>query len=114
MLGNPSASEQLRAIPVGIGKSVYEPLVVPQLIDEIFGQILDTVVAISDPFEQAFFVTFDTGEVLLQLAKDLVPENDREYFLKITKEEIAALHEGNFARHRLRPAEFNDWQKRRK
>ena len=55
----------------------------------------------------------DTGEVLSHLAKDLVPENDREHFLKIAKEEIAALHEGNFARYRLRPAEFNDWQKRK-
>jgi hypothetical protein len=225
LLGNPSASGRLRAIPVGIGKSVYEPLAVPQLIDEIFSQILDTAVAISNPFEQAFFVTLhlpylqpfedvnkrvsrlaaniplihhnlcplsfmdvpedlyingllgvyelnrielmrdvfvwtyerscnryqvirhtlgepdtfrlryrkalidcvgeairqvgrgnamDTEEVLLHLAKDMVPENDREHFLKITKEEIAALHEGNFARYRLRPAEFNDWQKRKK
>jgi len=55
----------------------------------------------------------DTEEVLLPLAKDMVPEIDREHFLKITKEEIAALHEGNFARYRLRPAEFNDWQKRK-
>ena len=225
LLGNPSASGRLRAIPVGIGKSVYEPLAVPQLIDEIFSQILDTVVDISDPFEQAFFVTLhlpylqpfedvnkrvsrlaaniplihhnlcplsfmdvpenlyingllgvyelnrielmrdvfvwtyerscnryqvirhtlgepdpfrlryrkalidcvgeairqvgrgnaiDTEEVLLHLAKDMVPENDRAQFLKITKEEIAALHEGNFARYRLRPAEYNDWQKRKK
>ena len=225
LLGNPSASGRLRAIPVGIGKSVYEPLAVPQLIDEIFSQILDTVVDISDPFEQAFFVTLhlpylqpfedvnkrvsrlaaniplihhnlcplsfmdvpddlyingllgvyelnrielmrdvfvwtyerscnryqvirhtlgepdpfrlryrkalidcvgeairqvgrgnaiDTEEVLLHLAKDMVPENDRTQFLKITKEEIAALHEGNFARYRLRPAEYNDWQKRKK
>ena len=224
LLGNPSASGRLRAIPVGIGKSVYEPLAVPQLIDEIFRQILDTAVAISDPFEQAFFVTvhlpylqpfenvnkrvsrlaaniplihhnlcplsfvdvpedlyingllgvyelnrielmrdvfvwtyerscdryqvvrhtlgepdtfrlryrkalidcvgeairqvgrgnaIDTGEVLSHLAKDLVPENDREHFLKIAKEEIAALHEGNFARYRLRPTEFMDWQKRK-
>jgi len=215
LLGNPSASGRLRAIPVGIGKSVYEPLAVPQLIDEIFGQILDTAVAISDPFEQAFFVTvhlpylqpfedvniplihhnlcplsfvdvpedlyingllgvyelnrielmrdvfvwtyerscnryqvvrhtlgepdkfrlryrkalidcvseairqvgrgnaIDTGEVLSHLAKDLLPENDREHFLKIAKEEIAALHEGNFARYRLRPGEFKDWQKRK-
>jgi len=224
LLGNPSASGRLRAIPVGIGKSVYEPLVVPQLIDEIFGQILSTAVAISDPFEQAFFVTvhlpylqpfedvnkrvsrlaaniplihhnlcplsfvdvpedlyingllgvyelnrielmkdvfvwtyerscsryqvvrhtlgepdtfrlryrkalidcvgevirqvgrgdaIDTREVLTHLAKDLVPENDREHFLKIAKEEIDALHEGNFARYRLRPSEFKDWQKRK-
>ncbi len=224
LLGNPSASGRLRAIPVGIGKSVYEPLAVPQLIDEIFGQILSTAVAISDPIEQAFFVTvhlpylqpfedvnkrvsrlaaniplihhnlcplsfvdvpeelyinellgvyelnrielmrdvfvwiyerscnryqvvrhtlgepdifrlryrkalidcvgeairqvgrgnaIDTREVLTNLAKDLVPENDREHFLKIAKEEIDALHEGNFARYRLRPSEFKDWQKRK-
>jgi hypothetical protein len=55
----------------------------------------------------------DTEEVLLHLAKDLVPENDRERFLNIAKEEIDALHEGNFARYRLRPAEFTDWQKRK-
>jgi len=224
LLGDPSASGRLRAIPVGIGKSVYEPLAVPQLIDEIFCQILDTAIAISDPFEQAFFAivhllylqpfedvnkrvsrlaanipfirhnlcplsfmdvpedlyvngllgvyelnrielmrdvfvwtyerscnryqvvrhtlgepdpfrlhyrkalidcvgeairqvgrgnAIDTGEVLLKLAKDLVPENDREHFLKIAKEEITALHEGNYARYRLRPSEFKDWQKRK-
>jgi hypothetical protein len=55
----------------------------------------------------------DTEEVLSQLAKELVPENDREHFLKIAKEEISALHEGNFARYRLRPGEFKDWQKRK-
>jgi hypothetical protein len=224
LLGDPSASGRLRAIPVGIAKSVYEPLAIPQLIDEIFRQILDTAAAISDPFEQAFFVTIhlpylqpfedvnkrvsrlaanipfihqnlcplsfvdvpedlyingllgvyelnrielmrdlfawayerscdryqvvrhtlgepdtfrlryrralidcvgeairqvgrgnviDTEEVLSHLAKDLVPENDLEHFLKIAKEEIAALHEGNFARYRLRPSEFKDWQKRK-
>jgi hypothetical protein len=224
LLGDPSASGRLRAIPVGIGKSVYEPLAVPQFIDEIFRQILDTATAISDPFEQAFFVTIhlpylqpfedvnkrvsrlaaniplihhnlcplsfvdvpedlyvngllgvyelnriellrdvfvwtyerscdryqvvrhtlgepdtfrlryrkalidcvgeairqvgrgnaiDTGEVLSHLAKVLVPENDLAHFLKIAKEEIAALHEGNFARYRLRPGEFKDWQKRK-
>jgi hypothetical protein len=224
LLGDPSATGRLRAIPVSIGKSVYEPLAVPQLIDEIFHQILNTAAAISDPFEQAFFVTIhlpylqpfedvnkrvsrlaanipfihynlsplsfldvpedlyingllgayelnrielmrdvfvwtyerscdryqvvrhslgepdtfrlryrkalidcvgeairqvgrgnagDTGEVLLHLAEDLVPENDRERFLKIAKEEIAALHEGNFARYRLHPGEFKDWQKRK-
>ncbi len=224
LLGNPSASGRLRAIPVGIGKSVYEPLAVPQLIDEIFCQLLDTAAAISDPFEQAFFVTvhlpylqpfedvnkrvsrlaaniplihhnlcplsfvnvpgdlyingllgvyelnriellrdvfvwtyerscdlyqvvrhtlgepdifrlryrkalidcvgeairqvgrgstMDTGGVLSHLVNDLVPEADRKHFLKIAKEEIAALHEGNFARYRLRPSEFDGWQKRK-
>jgi hypothetical protein len=224
LLGNSSASGRLRAIPVSIGKSVYEPLAVPQLIDEIFGQILSTAITISDPFEQALFVTIhlpylqpfedvnkrvsrlaaniplihhnlcplsfldvpedlyingllavyelnrielmrdvfvwtyerscnryqvirhalgepdtfrlryrkalidcvgeavrqvgqgnaiDTGEVLSHLAKDLVPENDRDQFLKVAKEEIVVLHEGNFARYRLRHGEFKDWQKRK-
>ena len=222
LLGDPNASGRLRAIPVSIGKSVYEPLAVPQLIDEIFSQILSTVAAISDPYEQAFFVTVhlpylqpfedvnkrvsrlaanipliqhnlcplsfldvpeeqyingllgvyelnrielmrdvfvwtyerscqryqvvrhalgepdvfrlryrtalidcvgeairqvgqgkatDAEEVLSHLAMDLVPEEDLEHFLKIAKEEIAALHEGNFARYRLRPGEFLAWQK---
>ena len=48
-----------------------------------------------------------------KLTKDRVAEDDREHFLKIAKEEIAALHEGNFARYRLRPGEFLAWQKRK-
>jgi hypothetical protein len=36
LLGDPAASGRLRSIPVGIGKSVYEPQAVPQIIDEIF------------------------------------------------------------------------------
>ncbi len=45
----------LRQIAVGIGGSVYLPLVVPQLISECFQQIIDTANAIKNPFEQAFF-----------------------------------------------------------
>lgn len=46
----------LRSKPVGIAKSVYQPLAIPQLISENFQQILDTADAITDPFEQSFFV----------------------------------------------------------
>jgi hypothetical protein len=224
LLGNSTASGRLRAIPVSIGKSVYEPLAVPQLIDEIFNKILFTASAISDPYEQAFFILVhlpylqpfedvnkrvsrlaanipliqhnlcplsfldvpedeyingllgvyelnriellrdvfiwtyerscqryqivrhalgdpdpfrlryrkalidcvgeairqvgqgkidDVGEVLTDLAGDLVPEDDLDRFLKIVQDEIAALHEGNFARYRLRPGEFLAWQKRK-
>lgn len=56
----------------------------------------------------------DTGEILSRLAMNLVTENDREHFLKVAKEEIDALHEGNFARYRLRFSEFSAWQKRKK
>lgn len=47
---------RLRSIPVGIAKSVYHPLEVPQLIQECFTQILDTGKSIINPFEQAFFL----------------------------------------------------------
>jgi len=55
LLGNPEACGRLRSIPVGIGKSVYHPPVLPQSIDECFQQIIDTAGKICDPFEQAFF-----------------------------------------------------------
>jgi hypothetical protein len=56
LLADPQACGRLRAIPVGIGGTVYHPLEVPQLIDECFRQILATANEIVDPFEQAFFV----------------------------------------------------------
>lgn len=48
------------------------------------------------------------------MAMNRVPENDREHFLKVAREEIDALHEGNYARYRLRLSEFKDWQNRKK
>ncbi|MBA3603210.1 MAG: Fic family protein [Parachlamydiaceae bacterium] len=56
LLGNPEACGRLRSIPVGIGKSVYNPLGIPQLIEECFQQIVDKASKIRDPFEQAFFL----------------------------------------------------------
>ena len=55
LLPDPRACGRLRSIAVKIGGTVYHPLEVPQLIDECFQQVLDIVVAIRDPFEQAFF-----------------------------------------------------------
>jgi hypothetical protein len=225
LLGNPAASGRLRNIPVGVAKSVYEPLAVPQLIEEIFARILNTVTAISDPFEQAFFflvhlpylqpfedvnkrvsrlaanipliqynlcpLSFvdvpedlyingllgvyelnriellrdvfvwtyerscdryevvrhtlgepdpfrlryrdalincigkivrqagqgkvsDINKALTEMANDLVEAPDRGQFVKVAKEEIEALHEGNFARYRIRPSEFDAWQQNRR
>lgn len=55
LLADPQACGRLRTIPMEIDGTVYHPLEVPQLIDECFRQILDTAIAIRDPFEQAFF-----------------------------------------------------------
>lgn len=56
LLADESAAGRLRRIPVGIEKSVFYPLAVPQIIEECFDQILASAAAIEDPFEQAFFV----------------------------------------------------------
>lgn len=56
LLRDQRACGSLRSQAVGIGKSVYQPLAIPQLIDDNFQQILDTVDAVQDPFEQSFFV----------------------------------------------------------
>jgi len=56
MLADEAAAGRLRHIAVGIEKSAFHPLEVPQLIEECFDQILATAAAIEDPIEQAFFV----------------------------------------------------------
>jgi len=56
LLADPDAAGRLRHIGVGIERSVFHPLEVPQQIEECFDQILASASAITDPFEQAFFV----------------------------------------------------------
>ncbi len=56
LLADPTAAGRLRYIAVGIERSIFHPLEVPQLIEECFDQVLATAAAITDPFEQAFFI----------------------------------------------------------
>ncbi len=44
-------------------------------------------------------------------AEKLPDVNDRKRFAEMAETELTSLHEGNFARYRLRPAEFAAWQK---
>jgi hypothetical protein len=55
LLPDEAAAGRLRRIAVGIEKSVFHPLEVPQLIEECFNQVLATANAIQNPFEQSFF-----------------------------------------------------------
>jgi hypothetical protein len=55
LLQDEGAAGRLRRIAVGIEKSAFHPLEVPQLIEECFNQVLATAAAIQDPFEQSFF-----------------------------------------------------------
>jgi len=220
LLSNPQAEGRLRFIEVGIAQSSFQPLAMPQLIEECFEQIMTTATAIEDPFEQSFFVMvhlpylqpFDDVNkrvsrlaanislikanlvplTFLDVAKDsytqailavyelnrvellreiylsayersaeryaavrqslgepdpfrlkhrealktvvgtIVRENynrdqtlkfletwsaennlesERAQFIAAATEEILALHEGNFARYKLRPSQFETWQK---
>lgn len=40
----------------------------------------------------------------------LAEPNDQERFMTLAESELATLHEGNFARFRIRPSEFKSWQ----
>lgn len=55
LLSDPSAAGRLRTIPVGIGRTTYQPVTIPQLIEEYFRKILEVCSAIKDPFAQSFF-----------------------------------------------------------
>ncbi|MCY4303041.1 MAG: Fic family protein [Aestuariivita sp.] len=43
-------------------------------------------------------------------AKKSIEANERDHFRDVTENEILALHEGNFARYRIKPSQFEDWQ----
>ncbi|HTP93990.1 MAG TPA: Fic family protein [Xanthobacteraceae bacterium] len=219
LLADPLAAGRLRRIGVGIERSVFHPLEVPQLIEECFDQLLATAAAITDPFEQAFFVMVqlpylqpfddvnkrvsrlsaniplikgnlsplsfegvprgsytdavlgvyelnktdllrdvfiwayersadryaavrqslgepdsfrlrhrtDLREVVADVVRggmdkkkafsyvsawtsEHIDANDRAHFQEVAESELLGLHEGNFARYRIRPAEFAAWQ----
>lgn len=52
-----------------------------------------------------------TTAYLARWAKDNIPKADRDKFVETAESELLGLHEGNFARHQLRPSEFQAWQK---
>lgn len=55
LLSDPSEEGRLRERPVSISASSYTPTAIPQVIREAFERIVETLNAIPDPFEQAFF-----------------------------------------------------------
>ncbi len=56
LLPDPNSCGRIRKKSIGIAKSVYHPLGIPDIINECFEQIVDTAKAILNPFEQAFFL----------------------------------------------------------
>lgn len=56
LMADPEASGRLRQRPVEIGRSVFTPPAIPQIVEEYFGLITQKAADIGDPFEQAFFL----------------------------------------------------------
>ena len=56
LLADPAMAGRLRRMPVGITHSSYRPLGDQYEIEEEFGILIDKAAAITDPFEQSFFL----------------------------------------------------------
>ncbi len=56
LLSDPHDEGQIRQRIVNITGTTYQPLAIPQRIDELFRLILEKAGRIPDPFEQSFFV----------------------------------------------------------
>ncbi len=50
------------------------------------------------------------NRAIRSLAEPLVEPLDLDAFVALAANELFQLHEGNLARHRLRPSEFQCWQ----
>jgi hypothetical protein len=48
---------------------------------------------------------------IVTYARDNVDATDHERFREVAENELLALHEGNFARYQIRPAEFEAWRR---
>lgn len=56
LLSDPASCGRLRSFPVGIEKSIYLPVAIPQVIEECFNLLITKANQILDPFEQSFFL----------------------------------------------------------
>lgn len=70
-------------------------------------QIFDTV---ADVVRSALDKERAIAFVALQAQRHL-PEADRHRFVEVVETELMSLHEGNMARYRLRPSEFDAWRR---
>jgi hypothetical protein len=43
------------------------------------------------------------------MARRDIPPDDQQEFIQAVTSELMALHEGNFARFKIRPSEFREW-----
>ncbi len=51
-----------------------------------------------------------TVEEVTKAASERVPADQLDDFVRMTTKDLENLHEGNFARFRLRPSEYHAWR----
>jgi hypothetical protein len=49
-------------------------------------------------------------EEVTRIATNLVPKKNLDDFVRMTIKDLENLHEGNFARARLKPSEYRAWR----
>ncbi len=52
-----------------------------------------------------------SSQFILKFANECVPPEDQKRFVEVAETEVMSLHEGNFAVFKIRPPEFEDWQR---
>lgn len=52
----------------------------------------------------------DASRRVAAYASTAIPQGDQARFIDVTETELVGLHEGNFARYRVRPSEFYTWK----
>lgn len=69
--------------------------------------------AIAEQVAEIIRARCDRREAVARLrrwAEESVIETDRKRFVAAAEETLAGIHEGNFARYRVRPSEFEEWK----
>jgi hypothetical protein len=51
----------------------------------------------------------DEANAFIETHTASIPMPDQQRFREVVETELLSLHEGNFARYRVKPSEFNDW-----
>jgi hypothetical protein len=105
---------------------------IPHALQEYFHIFVEKLNRIDNPFEQSFFSLLKyrtiihtiirtmilektVGPQVLSKVKQMIraqllPEGDAHQLFKTIETEILGLRDGNIARFRVRPSEYQEWQ----
>lgn len=97
------AYERSCARYAAIRQTVGEPDVFRQQYRALLSEVVSDVV-------RQVLNKQEAAQQVRKAAMKLSPSEDQRRFAEMAESELAGLHEGNFARFRIRPSEFNVWR----